>query len=264
MRLLDEIRAYTRPLYQQVVRSGHLFQPHLDHAAQRWHFAEHLLRPLLPRRFGMRIGQAFASHEACSAPNSLLIYDEWYCIPLADSLIPCEYVYAICEAQPKLDAAQFSQALERVAALKKLPRARATAHDITPTQHLAVFGARYAQLPNDTLNPYLGYIFAQTADDPRALHRVMREMFEQRELLPEHSPDAIICLSAGWVITRQTFSGNVSVPRSSFSRFGLLQLGEDVLTWVYLLLNVSLSQIHLRGPDLLRLLEDVVAEARRH
>jgi len=208
------------------------------------------------------VGQAFAAGEGFSAADSLLVCDHWHGMPLA-GLMPCEFVYAVCEAHAVLDDARLRGALENIAALKRLPRARATAHDISPTQHLAVFGARYAQLPDDTLNPYLGYIFAHTADDPRVLHRAMRELFETRALLPEHSPDAIICLRDGWMITRQTLSGNISVPRSSFARFGLWQVGDDLLTLVYLLLNVSLAQIQLRGPDLLRVLENYTDQIRQ-
>ncbi len=263
MNILDAIRAYARSLYQDAVSGGDLFQPHVSRAAQHQHFADHFLRRLLPRRFSLRVGQAFAARDAFSAPDSLLICDDWYAPPLLDNLLPCEFVYAICEVCPSLGVAHLPEVLERVAALKRLPRARATAHDISPTQHLALFGARYAQLPDDTLNPYLGYIFTDTADDPRALHRTMRELFEARTLLPEHSPDAIICLRDGWVITRQTLSGNISVPRTSFARFGLWHLGDDLLTLVYLLLNVSLAQIQLRGPDFLRALESYTDQIRQ-
>jgi hypothetical protein len=54
------------------------------------------------------------------------------------------------------------------------------------------------------------------------------------------------------MISRATRTGEMGVPRSSFAKFACWQLDDNLLPVIYLLLNVSLSQIQLRGPDLLR------------
>jgi len=57
------------------------------------------------------------------------------------------------------------------------------------------------------------------------------------------------------MIARQTRTGELAVPRSSFGKFGLYEVGEDILTWAYLLLNTALSQIQLKAPDLVKVLQ---------
>jgi hypothetical protein len=115
-----------------------------------------------------------------------------------------------------------------------------------------VFGARYAQLSDDKLNPYLGYVFAERGEDGRAMLAHLNTLIEESTLRPEHTPDAIFCLRDGWMISRQTRTGDAAVPRSSFAKFGLWFPDSDMLALMYALLNLSLSQIQLRGPDLLR------------
>lgn len=158
----------------------------------------------------------------------------------------------MCEVVPHLNQEMFVARLQNIASLKRLHRAKATAHDVTPMHHLGVFGARYAQLSDDKLNPYLGYIFAAEATAPDLLLHHLNGLIEEDVIRPEHTPDAIVCFRDRWMITRQTRTGDAAVPRSSFAKFGLWRPDSHLMPLLYVLLNVSLSQIQLRNPDLLR------------
>lgn len=151
-----------------------------------------------------------------------------------------------------MSADRFAHALTNIASLKTLTRNKGTAHDVSPTHRLGVFGARYAQLSDDKLNPYLGMGMAYDAEPPDVLLARLNRLIEERTVKPEDTPDLVVCFKCGWVISRATRTGEMSVPRSSFAKFALWQLDENLLPAIYLLLNVSLSQIQLRGPDLMR------------
>ncbi|MDW8396837.1 MAG: hypothetical protein RMM31_11410 [Anaerolineae bacterium] len=258
--LLEAIRQHV-VLVEQSVRSGHAFPESSSREQQLSALIEFVLRPMLPLRYGLMVGSAFSTDDLVTREDAVLIYDALYALPLGSRLTACEYVYALCETRLHLDGDQFVEALHNIASLKKLHRAKATAHDVSPTHHLGLFGARYAQLSDDKLNPYLGYIFARTSADPRALHQQLEWLIETDALRAEHTPDAVVCFDEGWILTRQTLAGEPAVPRSSFAKFGVWRPGANLLPLVYLLLNVSLSQIQLRGPDLLRVLS-VLARQR--
>jgi hypothetical protein len=250
MLILDVIRDYVAPVEQRIY-AGDVFKPEFTAEALRHAFIEHVLRPILPARFGLMTGRAFSIDDAWMRGDNILIYDALYAMPMGHA-VPCENVFAACQVTPYLDHAHFERCVLDVASLKQLHRAKASAHDVTPAHHLGVFGARYAQLSDDKLNPYLGYIFAGDSGDPDMLLKRLNELLEEGVIRPETTPDAIACFRCGWIITRQTRTGDVSVPRSSFARFGLWHPNDHLMTLIYTMLNVSLSQIQLRGPDLLR------------
>ncbi len=250
MLILDAIRAYVEPIEQRV-HLGEVFQNGASSAEHPHAFITHVLRPMLPLRYGLEWGKAFSIDDVTTRADSILIYDAVFALPMG-RLLPCEGVYAICEVTPHLDQETFVEHLQNVASLKRLHRVKATAHDVTPMHHLGVFGARYAQLSDDKLNPYLGYVFAAEAAAPDLLLRRLNSLIEEDVIRPEHTPDAIVCFRDRWMITRQTRTGDAAVPRSSFAKFGLWRPGAHLMPLLYVLLNVSLSQIQLRNPDLLR------------
>ena len=250
MLILDAIRESVAPI-EQCVHGGDVFGSgqSLDNVQRA--VMRHVLRPMLPERFGLGISCAFSVDDVHAHDEGILIYDAQYALPLGD-VMPCENVYAQCTVATDLNEQAFTAAVLSIASLKQLSRIKATAYDVTPTTHLGVFGARYAQLSDDKLNPYLGYILADAADDPAHLLEHMNKMIEEQMLKPEHTPDVIVSFRDGWIISRQTRTGEMAVPRSSFARFGIWHANENLLPLLYTLLNVSLSQIHLRGADLLR------------
>lgn len=250
MLMLDAIRAYVEPIEQRI-HAGEIFHDGGTSAEHAQAFASHVLRPMLPLRYGLAWGKAFSIDDVTTLADSILIYDAVFSLPMG-RLLPCEGVYAMCEVTPYLDLANFVEHLRNIASLKRLHRAKATAHDVTPMHHLGVFGARYAQLSDDKLNPYLGYVFAAAADAPDLLLQHLNSLIEEDIIRPEHTPDVIVCFRDRWMITRQTRTGDAAVPRSSFAKFGVWRPDAHVMVLLYVLLNVSLSQIQLRNPDLLR------------
>jgi hypothetical protein len=252
MQILDSIRTYIAPIEQRIV-AGDVFLKKLNQPiddVQR-SFVRHVLRPMLPTRYSLITGKAFSVDDVFTREDSILICDGAYAIPLGH-VVPCESVYAMCDVIPHMNAIHFERGVLNIGSLKVQNRPKATAHDVSPVQHLGVFGARYAQLSDDKLNPYLGYIVAQEAESPDVLFAKLTTMIDEGALRPEHTPDAIVSLHDGWMISRQTRTGEMAVPRSSFAKFGIWHLGENLLPALFVLLNLSLSQILLRGPDLLR------------
>jgi hypothetical protein len=250
MMILDSIRSYVAPI-EHSIHAGDVFLPDLSRPDMHRVFIQHVLRPILPARYGLACGRAFSSDDSASLADSIMIYDALHGLPLG-SMIPCEYVYAACEVCQHMSADLFGRAMQNIASTKTLARAKATAHDVSPTHHLGVFGARYAQLSDDKLNPYLGLIMAYDAEPPDVLLTRLNHLVEEGIVRPENTPDLVVCFKCGWVISRATRTSEMGVPRSSFAKFALWQMNDNLLAVIYLLLNVSLSQIQLRGPDLMR------------
>jgi hypothetical protein len=251
MLLLDVIRATVAPIQEQL-SSGALF-PLGDGPPQRQRlFGDCVLNTMLPRRYRVATGRVF-SNDAVLDADQLLIIDADHALPLG-LYQALETVYACCDVIDELTPATFYEGLQRVAEFKRLRREKSTAYDVTPVHHLRMFGARYAQLSDDQINPSLGYMFADAAADPQELHNQLYGLLKREQIRPEHTPDAIFGLRDAWVIVRQTRTGELAVPRSTFSKFGLYLLGEHTALWMYMLLNTALSQIQLRGPDLMKAL----------
>ena len=258
MLMLDAIRSHLSKI-ERDVDDGLVFDPSLSDHALRESLLHCVLRPMLSPRYSLAQGMAFSVDDTVSADEATLIFDANYALPLG-AHFPCETVYAICDVQRMITPETLMNSVQTIASLKRLRREKATAHDVSPLHHLGVFGARYAQLSDDLLNPYLGYIFAEDSIDQMHLLEQLNDAIRNNTVAPEHTPDAIFCFKCGWAIVRQTRTGYLAVPRTSFVKFGLWEPKQHLLTFAYLLLNLSLSRLALRGPDLMRPLEQLLRE----
>jgi hypothetical protein len=254
MLLLEAIRAHVAPIQEQL-QSGSLWYPGVPRPQLLTVFGDCVLAPMLPKRYRITPGAVLANESVLNG-EGLLIVDALHELPLGN-LHTVETTFAYCDVQPEITPQVFTDSLQRVAAFKKLKREKATAYDVSPVHHLRIFGARYAQLSDDQINQMLGYVFIGAGGDPQELHNQLYGQLRSDKLRPEHTPDAIVNLADGWVIVRQTRTSQLAVPRSTFSKFGVYVLGENTALWVYVLLNTALSQIQLRAPDLMRVLESM-------
>jgi hypothetical protein len=258
MLMLDAVRSHLSKI-ERDLDDGLVFEASLNDHALRESLMQCVLRPMLPQRYGLAQGVAFSVDDNVSQPDAVLIFDANYALPLG-AHFPCETVFAMCDVQREINADTLMSSVQTIASLKRLRREKATAHDVSPLHHLGVFGARYAQLSDDLLNPYLGYIFAEDSIDQAHLLEQLNDAIRSNAVAPEHTPDAIFCFKCGWAIVRQTRTGFLSVPRTSFVKFGLWEPKQHLLTFAYLLLNLSLSRLALRGPDLMRPMEQLLRE----
>ncbi len=250
MQLVDAARAHVAPI-QATLTQG-MFRPDLPPTQRNLLFKECVLRLMLPERYALTLGAVLAG-DTLLPDAGLLIYDAQHGLPLGD-VLPVETVYALCDISATIDADGFEQRLLTIEKFKQLKRDVATAYDVSPLHHLHMFGARYAQLSDSKLNPLLGYMVVGDAGSPETLHERLNELVRAGKVSADGTPDAVFSLNGGWLIARQTRLGELAVPRSTFAKFGIYEVGNDVLTWMYLLLNASLAQIQLRGPDLMRAL----------
>jgi hypothetical protein len=251
MLLLDAARAHVVPI-QTLLSSRTLFRADLSEEHLRALTIDCLLRTMLPARYRAVQGLPFAADGELPAAG-VLVVDASYALPLGERYA-IETVYAWIEACATLGVDELEARLMSVARFKQLKRDTATAYDVTPVHQLRMFGARYAQLSDDKLNPLLGYVLAGDADDPAALMARLNDLIRADIVRAEHTPDAIIGAHDGWLIARMTRTGELAVPRSTFAKFGVYQAGDQLALLMYMLLNASLAQIQLRGPDLMKAL----------
>jgi hypothetical protein len=249
--LLDAARAHVARI-QSAFTAGEYFHPGMSAEQLRAILVDCVLRAVLPARYRVAQGLLFSTDTALETPG-VLVVDALHALPLGEHFA-VETVFAWCQAVFELDVDNLELHLVDIARFKKLKRDTATAHDVTPLHQLRVFGARYAQLSDDRLNPPLGYLFAGEAAAPERLLTRLNELIRADSVRAEHTPDAIICAHGGWLIARQTRTGELAVPRSTFAKFGIYRVGDDLMLLVYMLMNAALAQIQLRGPDLMRAL----------
>jgi len=250
MILLDVAREYLAPLRGRLAHDA-VLHANVPPPQARAMFGDCVMRPMLPQRYGIANGIAFSQDAGQPPLEGLLVFDALHHLPLGRQY-PVELVYALLEVSAYLDAADFELRLRAIEQFKRLRREKSSAYDVSPIHHLRMFGARYAQLSDDQLNPALGYVFADESHAPELVYEQLNAALKNDQLRAEHSPDAIFGLKGGWMIARQTRTGELAVPRSSFSKFGLYRPGSDLVVWAYFLLNAALSQVQLRAPDLLR------------
>jgi hypothetical protein len=251
MQLLDAARAHVAPI-QAMFESRELFRADANIEQLRARISDCVLRPMLPARYRLAQGYPFAADAEIAEPG-LVIVDAAHALPLGD-WHAIETIYAWVDACATLGVDALEQQLHAVARFKRLKRDTATAYDVTPVHQLRMFGARYAQLSDDKLNPLLAFVFAGDADSPAPLLTQLNELIRAGVVRAEHTPDAIVCANEGWMIARMTRTGELAVPRSTFAKFGVYEAGDSLALLMYTLLNASLAQIQLRAPDLMKTL----------
>ena len=255
MRLLEALRNQTAKIAADLDNSK-LFTHMGDRGAFREAIIKDFLRPFLPDCYGLSSGEIFSMSGTQSAQVDIVVYDALFSTVLfrngPQQLFPAESVYGSIEVKSNLSRSEFDRACANVASVKGLPRRQADTLDLLPNLRLELGGGLYGG--GDFRNPYLGIVFAyhgiEVTNIVEDLSRRLREHPEAKQLLP----DFVFVARPGYFITRFAIRDGKNCPvlggGQDYRGFLWAPTGEDTLPLFYLTLNVCLSHLRLRAPDL--------------
>lgn len=255
MRLLEALRIQAAKIAADLDNSK-LFTHMGDRGAFREEIIKDFLRPFLPDCYGLSSGEIFSMSGTQSAQVDVIVYDALFSTVLfrngPQQLFPAESIYGSIEVKSKLSLSELDRACGNVASVKSLPRRRADTLDLLPLLRLELGGGLSGG--GDFRNPYLGIVFAydgveatKVVDD---LSRRLRENQEAKQLLP----DFVFVARPGYFISRYATRDGKNCPLlgggQDYSNFLWMPTGEDTLPLFYFTLNVCLSHLRLRAPDI--------------
>jgi hypothetical protein len=256
MRLLEALRNQAAKIAADLDNSK-LFTHMGDRGAFREAIIKDFLRPFLPDCYGLSSGEIFSLSGTQSAQVDIVVYDALFSTVLfrngPQQLFPAESVYGSIEIKSNLSLSELDRACGNVASVKSLPRQRADTLDLLPILRLELGGGLAGG--GDFRNPYLGIVFAYHGIDAKTvvedLSQRLREHPEAKQLLP----DFIFVARPGYFISRFATRDGKNCPLlgggQDYSSFLWTSTGEDTLPLFYLTLNVCLSHLRLRAPNLL-------------
>jgi len=224
----------------------------IHHSASKGSFRENIvdsiIRPFLPKIYGLSGGECFSKDNQISKQLDLIIYDELYSykIPYSDNFIqfPCESIYGNIEVKSYLSKGDFLKSVENIASLKKLNRDSTTALNVTPFLEFGLGGGLEF---NDTgnKNDYIGIVFAY---DSPSIHTIMT-YFDLVNVNEKLLPDYFVIYNKKTIICKlkDNYAGfNIK----DFTHFIPVNTGEDTLPIFISQLLTMLQSMHLKAADI--------------
>ena len=201
-----------------------------------------VIRPFLPKRFGLASGECFDRNDKKSKQLDCIIYDEMYAyrIPFGDaySLFPCEAVYGNIEVKSKLDKKSFTEAINNIASLKRLKREPANEFDITPSARITING----MTPSEKItNSYFGVVFAFNSVEVETVFEYIKNAKIDIKLLPN-----MIVLYNMKTIFLPSVQKTVVLGDGHATGFSYVKLGDKINETFIALLITVLNSMNLR------------------
>lgn len=175
----------------------------VQHAASKGALREFLLkeviRPFLPKRYGLCNGECFDAHNSVSKQLDVIVYDDLfsYAIPMGDYfMMPFESAYGEIEVKSMLNKEAFFQSIENIASFKSLKKETPAECQILPNLELEINGVTWNK--SGFTKPF-GVVFAYDSVAPKT---VLSYFHEIRPLNPSLMPDMIVLLKQKTIIFR--------------------------------------------------------------
>lgn len=221
---------------------------------------DRLLRPLLPKRYGLGRGEVFAASGETSKQVDIVIYDDLFS-PIflgggSAQAFPCESVFGTIEVKSTLNGRELKGAIENIRSVKRLPRQASTPGDVVPGGELSL-GDGLAYTNEGPMNPYVGYILALRGLSAASATETMQTAKEHSKNDSElqELPDALFNLEERYAIWRakpEGREGNFQGPGRPYTDFIPTQFVSpaEVLVALSLTLNLLLPSIRLKARNL--------------
>ena len=210
-----------------------------------------MIRPILPKRYGLATGQVFDHYGTMSKQQDIIIFDDLFSTAFrydeATALCAAESVFGSIEVKSQLDGSALTDAAENIASLKRLEREDSDALDITPTLRLNI-GSGLMLADDSKKNHYIGVVVGMrgTSNLTSKLNS-MRTDPETALLLP----DLVVAIDPGVVICRCSQGANgppkVMGPGHPYDEFLASEVGSvDALATLIASLGTLLPHVRLR------------------
>jgi len=226
----------------------------VQHSASKGALREFILgeiiRPFLPKRYGLCNGECFDSQDGISKQFDIIVYDDLfsYAIPMGDYyMMPFESAYGEIEVKSMLNRDTFLQSIDNIASFKSLKKETPGACQVLPNLSLEINGITWNK--TGFTKPF-GVVFAYDSAEPKT---VLDYFHELSPLNPSLMPDMIILLKKKTIIFRVIYEseGFYVTTGNTYQGFITLPCKDDTLPVFlsYILCRTRDTRLKLANTD---------------
>lgn len=197
----------------------------VNHSASKGALREYLLkkiiRPFLPKRYGLCNGECFDSYGGVSRQLDVIIYDDLfsYAVPMGDYyMMPFESAYGEIEVKSMLNKEAFLESIDNIASFKKLVKKTPEDCQVLPNLTIEIEGVKWNK--TGFTKPF-GVVFAYDSVQPQT---VLNYFHEIKPLNPSLMPDMIVLLKKKTIIFRLFYEGEKFYVTTSNTYQGFITL----------------------------------------
>lgn len=196
--------------------------------ALREFIIKEIIRPFLPKRYGMCNGECFDSHGGISKQLDVIVYDDLfsYAIPMGDYyMMPFESAYGEIEVKSMLNRDAFFQSIENIASFKSLQKEAPGDCQVLPNLSIEIKGVTWNK--SGFTKPF-GVVFAYDSVEPKT---VLNYFHEVAPLNPSLMPDMIVLMKKRTIIFRVIYEGEklYATTGNTYQGFMTLPCNDDTL-----------------------------------
>ena len=180
----------------------------VHHSASKGSLREFLLkdiiRPFLPKRYGLCNGECFDAHGKVSKQLDIIVYDDLfsYAVPMGDYfMMPFESAYGEIEVKSMLNKETFLESIGNIASFKSLQKEMPDDCQVLPNLSIRIKGVTWIKC--GFKKPF-GVVFAYDSADPKTVLRYFQEV---QPFDPSLMPDMIVLLKKKTIIFRIVYEG---------------------------------------------------------
>ena len=198
MTLYDVIKTAT-PKLEAEYNMSKIVQHSASKGALREFLLKEIIRPFLPKRYGLCNGECFDSHDGLSKQLDAIVYDDLfsYAVPMGDYyMMPFESAYGEIEVKSMLNKEAFFESIDNIASFKSLIKETPEDCQILPNLAIEIDGVKWNK--TGFTKPF-GVVFAYDSVEPKT---VLKYFHEIKPMNPSLMPDMIVLLKKKTIIFR--------------------------------------------------------------
>ncbi len=198
MTLYDVIKTAT-PKLEAEYNMSKIVQHSASKGALREFLLREIIKPFLPKRYGLCNGECFDSHDGVSKQLDVIVYDDLfsYAVPMGEYyMMPFESAYGEIEVKSMLNKEAFFESIENIASFKSLIKETPEDCQVLPNLAIEIDGIKWNK--TGFTKPF-GVVFAYDSMEPKT---VLNYFHEIKPLNPSLMPDMIVLLKKKTIIFR--------------------------------------------------------------
>ena len=227
MMLYDVIKS-AAPKLEAEYNMSRIVHHSASKGALREFIIKEIIRPFLPKRYGLCNGECFDSYDGISKQLDVIVYDDLfsYAIPMGDyDMMPFESAYGEIEVKSMLNQETFHQSIGNIASFKSLQKDTPGDCQVLPNLSLEINGVTWNK--SGFTKPF-GIIFAYDSAEPKTVIEYFHELLP---LNPSLMPDMIVLLKKRAIIFRVIYEGEklYATTGNTYQGFITLPCKDDTL-----------------------------------
>lgn len=198
MTLYDVIKTAT-PKLEAEYNMSKIVQHSASKGALREFLLREIIKPFLPKRYGLCNGECFDLHDGVSKQLDVIVYDDLfsYAVPMGEYyMMPFESAYGEIEVKSMLNKEAFFESIENIASFKSLIKETPEDCQVLPNLAIEIDGIKWNK--TGFTKPF-GVVFAYDSMEPKT---VLNYFHEIKPLNPSLMPDMIVLLKKKTIIFR--------------------------------------------------------------